>query len=97
MLWMAVLLHSIPSKPKEEDILVTGSDRQVLEQLQIKRKYLVNACFQVSSMGNDLSAIGGALATVGTSIAAGVTFGQVKELNQAVVSTAEFTANKVSG
>jgi len=48
-------------------------------------------------MGNDLSAIGGALATVGTSIAAGVTFGQVKELNQAVVSTAEFTANKVSG
>merc|ERR1712172_104150 len=52
---------------------------------------------QVSSMGNDLSAIGGALATVGTSIAAGVTLGQVKELNHAVVSTAEFTANKVSG
>merc|ERR1711971_979150 len=52
---------------------------------------------QVSSMGNDLSAIGGAVATVGTSIAAGVTFGQVKELNQAVVSTYQFTANKVSG
>merc|ERR1711971_1410046 len=47
--------------------------------------------------GNDLSAIGGAVATVGTSIAAGVTFGQVKELNQAVVSTYQFTANKVSG
>merc|ERR1711971_962869 len=52
---------------------------------------------QVSSMGNDLSAIGGAVATVGTSIAAGVTLGQVKELNQAVVSTYQFTANKVSG
>merc|ERR1712172_265343 len=52
---------------------------------------------QVSSMGNDLSAIGGAVATVGTSIAAGVTFGQVKELNQAVVATYQFTANKVSG
>ena len=48
-------------------------------------------------MGNDLSAIKGAVATVGTSIAAGVTLGQVKALNQAVVSTAEFTANKVSG
>ena len=76
---------------------MTGSAVQVSEQLQIKRKHLVNACFQVSSMGNDLSAIGGAVATVGTSIAAGVTFGQVKELNQAVVSTYQFTANKVTG
>ena len=57
----------------------------------------MNACFQVYSMGNDLSAIGGAVATVGTSIAAGVTLGQVEALNQAVVSTAEFTANKVLG
>ena len=45
---------------------------------------MTGSAVQVSSMGNDLSAIGGAVATVGTSIAAGVTFGQVKELNQAV-------------
>ena len=70
----AVLLLSFPCLfTTEEAILVTGSAVQVSEQLQIKRNHLVNACFQVSSMGNDLSAIKGAVATVGTSIAAGVT------------------------
>ena len=47
-------------------------------------------------MGNEVSTIGGALATVGTSIAAGVTLGQVDALNKAVVDTATFTAKKAS-
>jgi len=45
-------------------------------------------------MGNDISTIGGAIATAGTAVAAGVTFGQVKELNNAVVDCANFTATK---
>lgn len=45
-------------------------------------------------MGNEISTVGGALATAGTSIAAGITFGQVDELNDAVVSCAKFTASK---
>ena len=42
-------------------------------------------------MGNEISTVGGAIATAATSVAAGVTFGQVDALNQAVVYTAKFT------
>jgi len=47
-------------------------------------------------MGNEISTIGGAVATAGTSIAAGVTFGQVDALNNAVVECAKFTGEKAS-
>ncbi len=46
--------------------------------------------------GNEISTVGGAVATAATSVAAGVTFGQIDELNQAVVDCAEYTADKVS-
>ena len=45
-------------------------------------------------MGNEISTVGVAAATAGTSIAAGVTFGQVDALNNAVVECAKFTADK---
>lgn len=45
-------------------------------------------------MGNEVSTVGGGIATVGTSVAAGVCFGQVSALNNAVKETAEFTGNK---
>ena len=43
-------------------------------------------------MGNDLKTAAGTIATAGTLIAAGVTFGQVKWINEAVDDWAEFTA-----
>lgn len=43
-------------------------------------------------MGSAAATVGGAVATAGTSVAAGVTFGQVPALNQAVVDSAEYTA-----
>lgn len=43
-------------------------------------------------MGSEISAIGGALATAGTAVAAGVTFGQIESVNNAVVESAKFTA-----
>ena len=45
-------------------------------------------------MGNEISTVGGAVATVGTSIAAGVTFGQVDALNNAVEECAKFTGDQ---
>ena len=45
-------------------------------------------------MGNEISTIGGAVATAATSVAAGVTFGQVDCLNEAVVDCAKFTADQ---
>ena len=42
-------------------------------------------------MGNDLKTAAGYIATTGTMIAAGVTFGQVKWINEAVEDWAEFT------
>ena len=45
-------------------------------------------------MGNEISTIGGAVATAATSVAAGVTFGQVDALNNAVEECAKYTANK---
>jgi len=48
------------------------------------------------SMGNEISTFGGAVATVATATAAAVTFGQVEELNNAVVESANFTADKAS-
>jgi len=42
-------------------------------------------------MGNEISTIGGAVATAATSVAAGVTFGQVDALNNAVIATANHT------
>lgn len=42
-------------------------------------------------MGKEISTLGGAIATVGTSVAAGVTFGQVKALNDSVEACAKFT------
>ena len=42
-------------------------------------------------MGKEISTLGGAIATVTTSVAAGVTFGQVKTLNDAVESCAKYT------
>jgi len=47
-------------------------------------------------MGNEISTLGGAIATVGTSLASAVTFGQVDELNNAVVKCAKFTGSKAS-
>ena len=47
-------------------------------------------------MGNELRTAGGAVATAGTSVAAGITFGQVDELNNAVIATAKFTADAAS-
>jgi hypothetical protein len=47
-------------------------------------------------MGNEISTVAGAVATVGTSVAAGVTFGQVDALNNAVVECAKFTGDKAS-
>ena len=47
-------------------------------------------------MGNELQTIGGAAATVVTSVAAGVTFGQVDKVNEAVKDTAKFTAKAAS-
>ncbi|KAI9155981.1 hypothetical protein H9P43_009091 [Blastocladiella emersonii ATCC 22665] len=44
--------------------------------------------------GNEISTIGGAIATAGTAFTADVTFGQVKELNDAVEGCARFTAKK---
>lgn len=46
-----------------------------------------------SKMGNEMCTVGGAIATVGTSVAAGVTFGQVDALNNAVVECAKYTGN----
>ncbi|GAB9472304.1 hypothetical protein Gpo141_00009485 [Globisporangium polare] len=43
-------------------------------------------------MGNDLSTLGGAVVTTGTAVAAGVTFGQVQALNDALVDSAKYTA-----
>lgn len=43
-------------------------------------------------MGNEIGTVGGAVATVGTSIAAGVTLGQVESINNSVVNTAKYTA-----
>ncbi|KAL2635780.1 hypothetical protein R1flu_007259 [Riccia fluitans] len=45
-------------------------------------------------MGNDISTVGGAIATAATAVAAGVTLGQVEVLNQAVVDCAGYTAEK---
>ena len=42
-------------------------------------------------MGNDLKTAAGYIATTGTLIAAGVTFGQVKWINEAVDDWADFT------
>ena len=42
-------------------------------------------------MAKEISTLGGAFATVGTAILAGVTFGQVKKLNNAVESCAKYT------
>lgn len=42
-------------------------------------------------MAKEISTLGGAFATVGTAILAGVTFGQVKKLNKAVESCAKYT------
>lgn len=42
-------------------------------------------------MAKEISTLGGAFATVGTAILAGVTFGQVKKLNDAVESCAKYT------
>lgn len=47
-------------------------------------------------MGNEVSTVGGAVATAATSVAAGVTFGQVDALNNAVVECAKFTGNAAS-
>ncbi|GAB9472305.1 hypothetical protein Gpo141_00009486 [Globisporangium polare] len=44
-------------------------------------------------MGNEISTIGGGAATVGAAVLAGVTFGQVDDLNRAVVDAAKFTAD----
>ena len=44
-------------------------------------------------MGNEIKSVAGAVATAGTAVAAGVTCGQVKELNNAVKDTANFTAS----
>lgn len=44
-------------------------------------------------MGNEISTIGGGAATVGAALLAGVTFGQVDDLNRAVVDAAKFTAD----
>ncbi|TMW57545.1 hypothetical protein Poli38472_003470 [Pythium oligandrum] len=43
-------------------------------------------------MWDDISTIGGAIATAATAVAAGVTFGQVEALNDSVVKCANFTA-----
>jgi len=45
-------------------------------------------------MGHEISYIGGSLATAGTAIAAGVTFGQVDGLNKAVTNCAKFTGRE---
>lgn len=47
-------------------------------------------------MGNEVSTVGGAVATAATSVAAGVTFGQVDALNNAVVECSKFTADAAS-
>ena len=47
-------------------------------------------------MGNEVSTVGGAIATGATSVAAGVTFGQVDALNNAAVECAKFTGNAAS-
>lgn len=47
-------------------------------------------------MGNEISTVAGAVGTAATSVAAGVTFGQVKALNNAVVKCAKFTGKKAS-
>lgn len=47
-------------------------------------------------MGNEVSTVGGAIATAATSVAAGVTFGQVDALNNAAVECAKFTGNAAS-
>lgn len=44
-------------------------------------------------MGNEISTLGGAVATAGTAIATGVIFGQIESVNNAVVEFATFTAN----
>jgi len=44
-------------------------------------------------MGNEISTIVGAAGVVGTSVVAGVTFGQVDALNNAVKETSKFTAD----
>jgi len=45
-------------------------------------------------MGSEVSTVGGAVFVLGTSIAAGVCFGQVKCLNDAVVETSIYTGRK---
>jgi len=45
-------------------------------------------------MSNEFKTIFGAIGTAATAIAAGLTFGQVEELNDAVVSAAKFTEEK---
>jgi hypothetical protein len=43
-------------------------------------------------MSREIATLGGAITTAATSVVAGVTFGQVDRLNQAVVESAKFTA-----
>lgn len=45
-------------------------------------------------MGNEISTVGGAVATAATGVAAGVTFGQVEALNKATEDCAKFTGKK---
>ena len=45
-------------------------------------------------MGNEISTVGGAIATVGTAAACAVTFGQVDAINEAVGDCAEYTVMK---
>jgi len=45
-------------------------------------------------MGNEISTLGGAVATAATGVAAGVTFGQVEAVNNACKESAKFTAKK---
>ena len=40
-------------------------------------------------MGNEISTLGGAIVTAGAAVAAGVTFGQIDELNDTVVECAK--------
>jgi len=47
-------------------------------------------------MSNEIKTIFGAIGVAATGIAAGLTFGQIKELNDAVESTAKYTADKAS-
>lgn len=47
-------------------------------------------------MGNEVGTVAGAVGTAATSVAAGVTFGQVEGINRAVVSCASYTADKAA-